>query len=374
MFSRINIIPRYIGKIYFYNLLAIIAIFVLLFALVDTFNTGKINNNIGIGISLLESMIQLDALFPFITCIATIAALLKFKQTSQDIAFISIGIDLHKILQIMARIAIILYLIYCIFIHTFAFYALKNFENSRTINRSCIGEIVSKKDQKNLILLEKIKYNLCNQNYLTSDVELQINSVTNNINVIFSNNHELYSHNVLTNEIVKLNKPIRSYEEIKEMDKIDKHRNDISSNKAPIYYVISSIIKDDAGILHNSDLIQVILNKTKNILMIYVYTYMCYFIIIANKRSFNVSKRIVNILFVMIIYYIFTYILCEKVKDVNNIIIQLVCYIVMHIFVILALRHIQHKCFLSIDDLFKEMRYIKILAKKYLYFIDKLKT
>ncbi len=368
---KFRIISQYIARIYLQNFLVMLGIFIFLFTTIDVFSSGKSVSFLDIGLAFLHGIIQLDGIFPFIFLFSTIITLVKFKQTSQDIALISLDNSPGSILNKIAGISIGLYIFYCLFLHTIAFYTAKNLEGKRNNHLHCLGEVGSKTGQKNTIILNKIQYNICKDSPVINDVEVRLDGKNRDMQVTFLVNNVYQTHNIASNSLEKSSKQPRGLAEIKEIDRIERHKADISKNNAPLYYVISSIIKDNIGILHSSDFIETLLQKVKNAMLIYVYIYLCYFVLISHKRSFTTTKRIVNTLIFALIYYIISYLIAEKVKFADSIILQILGFVGMHGFLIVILKHIQHKCFLTMAECTAEIKEIVYFLKKYLHFIKK---
>jgi len=373
MIKRISITKKYLAKMQFKNLALVIGVFTLLFALIDSvnFNTSS-ELGVKVSISILRSIINLDTLFSFIATIATMITLLKLKQTNQDIALISLDKNPCYIFNIFVLCAVIIYIFFIIIIHPLAFFGIKYFENKNFQNQ-CIHNSSGQYLQNDNIIVNSIQYSNCNNNTKSlEEFEVIINNKTSIINIIIYNS--LITNHNKTNAIIYdsekdnisfIKKNIQNEDEINYINKIDEYKKDLQNKQISLYHMLYSVMRDKNGIISVSDIVDMIFYKIKNILLIIVFLNACYFILIANKRGRKCTATLIKTLIFIQIYYIITYLISEKLLYADAILIKIIGFIAIHIFIILLFKHIQYQCFLSMQELYKEI-YTYLRGKKIL--------
>ncbi|QED23573.1 hypothetical protein [Candidatus Deianiraea vastatrix] len=345
-----SISTKYIGTIYARNLTIVLSIFVLIFAIIDSMSA-----DFGFLISVYRSIINLDMLFAIICGISTIITLLRLKQTNQDIALISLDKTPMYIFNVLTLFSMLIYTIFITIIHPFAFAKIKRYQILQ--QNQCIFESGGKfVDQNNQNIVNKIKYDKCQAKSL-EELEISFDNKHNIRVEIYSNDLSLPKgknsivHTLATDNISFETKNIKNDREIRNLNKVDMYKKDLKDKQISIYHMIYSLLRDNNGVISTSDIVDSVLTKIKNALMIVVFINSCYFILITSKRGFMVTKVTIKTIIFIQTYYIITYLISEKLSYSDSILIKISGFALLNIFIIAILRYIQSHGFLNIGEI-----------------------
>lgn len=351
-----GILIKYIFLEHFRTIFFVKIFFISSFALID-FVT---NSEKGFFYSILGSISALDPLFAFIALIATIICILKFKQKSEDVGFLSIGLNPERIFFIFTASSLICYGVLMFLLHPIAFELLKRKDRNYSGN-NCIFESSGKIIENNTLKVSKIIYDMCS----TPPSSLEEIEFTKNLRefdsqkndyVLIGNEAKSLKHIFADNSIKEIFREKQSSLLIERLRRIDQYKKDIRRGQISIYHIIYLGLKDSTGIVSFVDLIDVLLFKIKNVMLVILFVNIVYFLSSCNKRSGMIPIMTIKIISATIVYYILSYIACEKVIYSDSFLTKLFTFCIFHCCVYFILRYFQHIGLISFGGILKKLR------------------
>lgn len=343
---KYKILTKYLVKEYLKNLILVFSIFILLFISIDI--TNSINYKsilLSVFLPLCDAFLSMEIIAPFLFFISAIITILKLKKTNQDIAFISLDFSYLRFTTSIASISIFVYILYFSIFDTFFYHYKSKFKYLST-KKKCINNVFIKNNADQKIDITKIEYNECEDLKILNQSEININTEKETVNILIydidSNKNKFINYSSKTNDIsMNEKKEIINRNEVRKISKINKYLEDLENNKIPLLQLISDIYNDETGIVKINDMFKLIIYKVCNIMKIIIFIYMNYFLLLQNKRSFNISKVTIKIIISSIFYYVFHFILSEKIKYINNYAIQLAIISFIDLTIISTLIYLQ---------------------------------
>lgn len=347
---------KYIFRIHFKSTICVVLIFIALFALVDS----MASNSRGFFISFLTSIANLDTLFAFIALISTIVVLLKIKRSSEDVALVSIGESPESVFKMFTLSAVCCYFILAFVLHPVAFEVLKH--NDRVYSgKNCIFESTGISNENDKISISSTKYNMCQDVGVLNQIDFEKNILKDSpidVKIYESRNDQNIEilHNTSNNKISNVKFNIKTKDELEVIRKIDQYKEDLQRGQISIYHIIYLAFFDHTGIVGKGEIVDVILYKGRNTMLVVLFVNFCYFIMMANKRSRRVGSIVVKTLIFSMIYYVVNYIFCEKLIYSDSFLMKIFGFFFFNLLIYFVLRHIQYVAFLNFSDFIKDLR------------------
>ncbi len=353
---KFSVSNKYIFKLHFINTIIVQAVFIFLFALIDSLTTTRG----GFLISFLASIANLDSLFAFIALVSTIITLMKMKHTAEDVAFISIGKSPSDMFKIFTISSIVIYFILILVLHPIAFEILKQ-KDRVYFGKNCTFDSTGKLYEEGVISINSTKYTMCDGIFVLSELDLQKNLNDNSplsVKIYQKKTKKDVSifHNMSNNVIDNIVIQTKTAEELARIRRIDQYKADLKMGQISIYHIIYLALRDHTGIIGKGEILDVILYKGRNTMLVVLFVNFCYFAMISNRRSREIGKIVVKTIVFAMIYYIFSYIMCEKLVYADALLIKFLGFFLIHILVYFILRHIQYQAFLSFSDFLRDLK------------------